>query len=81
MNPTYIEMYLVVYTKIRRDDHKDHDSMDKPYWTCFETFEEAEEKYKSLLDSPLTNTASICGIIDSTDYDPTYLAHLLRDPT
>ena len=68
-------MFIVIYTKDQ--DRSDSESD----WHSFETFEEAQEEYKSLIDDPRTYTASICGVIESTDYTPTHIAFLQEDPT
>ena len=39
-------------------------------WSTHETFEEAKTEYQFLLDCPSIYTASICSVIESTDYSP-----------
>ena len=53
-------------------DGKDECSSYESDWSTHETLEEAEKEYQYLLDCPQIYTASICGVIQSTDYDPLY---------
>ena len=39
-------------------------------WSTHETLEDAQKEYENLLDCPQIYTASICGVIESTDYSP-----------
>lgn len=61
-------MYIVVYSvkQGRPDGYFFEDSN----WSTFETLEEAQKEYEALLDLDEIYTASICGVIKSTDYSP-----------
>ena len=37
-------------------------------WSTHETLEEAQKEYENLLDCSSIYTASICSVIESTDY-------------
>lgn len=57
-------MYIVVSTKLEEDQSFTSD------WYSFETIEEATLEYQLILDDSDTYTASICSVIESTDYTP-----------
>lgn len=59
-------MYIVVHTL--KPDGRDECSSYESDWSIHETFEEAKTEYEFLEDSPLISTASICSILESTDY-------------
>ena len=61
-------MYIVVH--IMKPDGKDECSSFESDWSTHETLEEAQKEYQFLLDCPQICTASICGVIESTDYSP-----------
>ena len=61
-------MYIVVHTL--KPDWKDEGSSFTSDWSTHETLEEAQKEYQFLLDCPQIYTASICGVIESTDYSP-----------
>lgn len=61
-------MYIVVHTM--KPDGKDECSSYESDWSTHETFDEAEKEYQFLLNCPQIYTASICSVIESTDYDP-----------
>jgi len=62
-------MYIVVYSV--RQYRPDGSFLEDSNWSTFETFEEAQKEYEALLDLDEIYTASICGVIKSTDYSPT----------
>lgn len=59
-------MYIVVWT-VRHDPRI---GPDQDHWTACETMEEAEAEYQHLVREDIVYTASICGVIKSTDYAP-----------
>lgn len=61
-------MYIVVYSV--RQDRPDGSFFEDSDWSTFETLEEAQKEYEALLDLDEIYTASICGVIKSTDYSP-----------
>ena len=62
-------MYIVVHTL--KPDGRDECSSYESDWSSHETLEEAQKEYQFLLDCPQIYTASICSVIESTDYSPT----------
>lgn len=61
-------MYIVVY--VTREVKPDGGLFEHSDWSTHETFEDALKEYENLLDCPSIYTASICGVIKSTDYSP-----------
>lgn len=61
-------MYIVVYSV--RQDRPDGSFFEDSDWSTFEKLEEAQKEYEALLDLDEIYTASICGVIKSTDYSP-----------
>ena len=61
-------MYIVVHEM--RELNPDGSLFKHPDWSTHETFEEAKTEYEFLLDCPSIYTASICSVIESTDYSP-----------
>jgi len=61
-------MYIVTYTM--REERPDRTFFQHSDWSVHEALEDAEEEYQNLLEHPSTYTASICGVIKSTDYSP-----------
>jgi len=61
-------MILLVWTVYRnrriKDDAQTHD-----HYEAFESLSEAKERYDELINFDDTRSASICSIIESTDYD------------
>lgn len=58
-------MYIIAYTTLADSENEALSD-----WSTYETFEEAKEEYKALVDSSWIYSASICGVIESTDYSP-----------
>ena len=56
-------MFIVAYTTKEGDTHND-------FYSVHETLEEAKLEYEPLLEDTSVYTASICGVIESTDYSP-----------
>jgi len=61
-------MYIVVYSV--KQDRPDGSFFEDSNWSTFETLEDAQKEYEALLDLDEIYTASICGVIKSTDYSP-----------
>lgn len=57
-------MYIVVSTRLEEDQSFTSD------WNPFETIEEATLEYQLMLEDSAYYTASICSVIESTDYSP-----------
>ena len=53
-------MYAVIWTTWDMVDH----------WLPFPTLPEAKAHYASIVSLDSTWTASICAVVESTDYDP-----------
>lgn len=64
-------MYLVVWTTRERRDFAP--TIDTDHWEACETLAEARARYAELIEQADTYTASIAGVIDSTDYTPAKL--------
>lgn len=47
-----------------------HDSEVSDHWEAFGTLAEAEARYDSVMQFVHLYSASICGVIESTDYGP-----------
>ena len=62
-------MYIVAY--VVREAKPDGGLFEHSDWSAHETLEEAQKEYEFLLDSHSLYTASICSVIESTDYSPT----------
>lgn len=59
-------MVIVCWTT---DEAKDHGYF-HDHWQSFHDLQAARDFYRELLNDNITYTASICGVIDSTDYEP-----------
>jgi len=58
-------IYNTIYNNRRiKDDSQTHD-----HYEAFESLAEAKERYDELINLDDTRSASICSIIESTDYD------------
>lgn len=66
-------MYIVVKTieTIKSLTEKEYEDS----YTAHDSIESARKEYQESIDSPSTFTASICGVIESSDYDPLYYSH------
>jgi len=62
-------MYIVAY--VVREANPDGSLFEHSDWSTHETLEDAQKEYQFLLDCPSIYTASICSVIESTDYSPT----------
>ena len=56
------EVYLVCWMKSTKS------GLLKDKWVAVEGLEKAHMKYGELLNRPTTYTASICAVVESTDY-------------
>jgi len=61
-------MYIVVH--VMRELNPDGSLFQHSDWSTHETLEEAQKEYENLLDCSSIYTASICSVIESTDYSP-----------
>ena len=61
-------MYIVVH--VMKELNPDGSLFEHSDWSTHETLEDAQKEYQNLLDCPSIYTASICGVIESTDYSP-----------
>ena len=62
-------MYIVVH--VMKGEDPNGSFFEHSDWSSHETLEEAQKEYQFLLDCPSIYTASICSVIESTDYSPT----------
>jgi hypothetical protein len=61
-------MILLVWTEYQfKNDKQDSNTTD--HYEAFESLAEAKERYEELINLDDTRSASICSIIESTDYD------------
>ena len=60
-------MKIVCWTKQRRTGFSSTEDTD--HWECFEELSEAKKRYAEIVKRDDTFVASICSIIESTDYD------------
>lgn len=58
---------LLVWSKYTHPDPEVNDNVED-LWTVFESLSEAQEAYWRLMKLPNLHSASICGVIQSTDY-------------
>lgn len=50
----------------------DKSSPNTDHWQVFEDMKDAQDFYQELVNQNSTWSASICGVIQSTDYEPYY---------
>lgn len=60
-------MFLVVWTEC----HEGHEGVAQyeDHWLAYDTYVEATENYDKLLEMEEVYSASICTVIESTDYE------------
>lgn len=61
-------MYIVAYTLNPTGSWQPTTRRERDFWTAHETLEEARRHYRMLVRMDNLYTASICTVIESTDY-------------
>lgn len=60
-------MFLVVWTECH--EGKNGKAMYEDHWLAYDTYAEGAENYDKLLEMEEVYSASICTVIESTDYE------------
>lgn len=58
---------LLVWSTYVHPDPEVNDNVED-HWTVYESLSEAQEEYWRLMNLPSLHSASVCGVIQSTDY-------------
>jgi len=60
-------MFLVVWTECH--ESKDNRAVYEDHWLAYDTYAEAADNYDKLLEQEEVYSASVCTVIESTDYE------------
>ena len=60
-------MFLVVWTE--RHEAENGNAVYEDHWLAYDTYADAAENYDKLLEQEEVYSASVCTVVESTDYE------------